>query len=509
MEFNSYIWQLYKNSPEGLLAIQTYSNLLEQITKGKFELKLSNLTYDVAEWAWEFTDIVIGDYSSTEVKSILEAESIFNEIAAGFPVTLYDEETAKQEDVVLDRADLLNLLTELSVGLYTCFPEYYFPYFFRRHFYLLKQICDTFNIPLPELPKKKHLEKRLAYYFELCRVFYEFRKNRNLSPAELCAFLYSFAPNFISQEADNGLPKPMKVWIVGGGINNNGDPEFLDNANKDTISTWQGNIDTRRGDIVLVYCLAPRSYIHSIWRAKTDGYIDPFYYFYNQIWVCDPIKTPPVTYEDLRKDPVLSQNSLVRSSMQGLNGRRFSYREYEAILKIMERKGQDLSLLPRIDTILDTGDDEAFLKDERDVEIHLVEPLLEKLGYKNNDWTRQMAVRMGSGEKIYPDYAFFTKQNKGEEQARMIVEAKYRIKAQKELFKAYWQAKSYALRLQSVVFVIAAVEGVWIFTLEKTGFNFDKHIHKTWKEIYHPDIFPNILDLIGRQVIKNIRSSNI
>ncbi len=508
MELSSYIWQLYKNSPEGSLAVQAYSNLFEQILEGEFKLTLANVPLKISDLTWEFTNIVIGDYSNKEIKSIVEAGNVLNEIASGFPVTFYDEDKGTEEEVLLTHADLLKWLTELSVGLYMCSPEYYFPYFFQTHFYLFEQICAEFNIPLPELPKKRHIGKRLMYYFELCQVLYEFRKNHNFSPAELCAFLYSFAPNFISLETENELPRPMKVWIVGGGINNNGDPEFLDSAKDDTISNWQGNVDTRRGDIVLVYCLAPRSSIHSVWRAKTDGFIDPFMYFYSQIWLCNLIKTVPVTYEDLRNDPLLSQHSLVRSSMQGLNGRRFNFREYEAILQIMERKGQDISILPRITPILEVDDDETILKDERDVEIHLVEPLLKKLGYENDDWTRQMPVRMGSGEKIYPDYAFFAKRNKGEEQSKMVLEAKYRLKTQKELFKAYWQAKSYALRLQARVFVIAAVEGIWIFSLTKTGFDFEKHEYKTWKEIYQPDIFSNLLDEIGKLTIKKAKNNN-
>jgi hypothetical protein len=508
MQFNSYIWKLYKNSPEGKLAIPTYSSLFNRITNGTFELTLANLPFKVADYTWEIANIIMNGSSGADVKDIFEAENLFSEIAGGFPVTFCDKEKGIEEEVVLSHTNLLYYLTELSVGLYNNFPEYFFPYFFRMQFYLLEQIFDTFGIPLPELPKKNHFDKRLAYYFELCRVLYEFRKNHNLSPEELCAFLYSFAPNFISLESDNILPKPMKVWIVGGGINNNGDPEFLDNADESTISIWQGHVDTRKGDIVLVYCLAPRSSIHSVWRAKTDGYIDPFFHFYNQIWVCSPIKTTPVTYQDLLTDPILSQNGLVKSSMQGLNGRQFTFREYEAILKIMERKGQDISALPRIDIILDPGGNE-LLKDEREVEINLVEPMLRKFGYENDDWTRQMAVRMGSGEKIYPDYAFFAKQNKGEEQAIMILETKYRIKTQYELYKAYWQAKSYALRLQSKVFIIAAVEGIWVFVLEKTGFTFDKFVHKTWKEIYHPDTFPTIIDLVSKQSLKRIKNSGI
>lgn len=505
MEFNSYIWQLYKNSSEGSEAIRCFTNLSEEIESGKFKLMLAGRSFDVSDGEWEISQLVVDDYWNTKIKSISEAEDLFIQIASGFPITFYNETDGTQDDVVLAHADLLEWLTELSVGLYACFPEYYFPYFFVRKFDLLKQICDTFSIPIPELPIKKHFDKRFAYYFELCRVFYEFRKNKNLSAAELCAFLYSFAPNFIELETDPELPQPMRVWIVGGGVNNNGDPEFLDSVEEKTISSWQGNVNTRRGDIVLVYCLAPRSYIHSIWRAKTDGFIDPFYSFYSQVWLCNPIKTAHVTYEELRNDPLLSQNGVVKSSMQGINGRRFNYEEYEAILKIMERKGQDISILPRLNVIYDVSEEENLPKDERDVEVRLVEPLLEKLGYEPDDWTRQMAVRMGSGEKIFPDYAFFSKQNKGEEQARMILETKYRIKSDKDLFKAYCQAKSYALRLQSSVFVIAAVEGVWIFVLEKSGFALEKHTHKTWKEIYHPDALSGIVDIIGKRIVKNAK----
>ena len=498
MEFNTYIWQLYKNSSEGCEAIKCFTNLSDEIELGKFKLTMAGNSLDVSDGIWEFSQVVVEKYLDTKIKDISEAEDLFNQIADGFPVTFYDEENGKQEDTVLGHADLLDWLMELSTGLYFCFPEYFFPYFFDSRFDLLKQICDIFGIPIPKLPGKQRFDKRFAYYFELCQVFYEFRKNRNLSSAELCAFLYSFAPNFISMESDSELPQPLRVWIVGSGINNNGDPEFLDSVEESSVAGWQGNVDTRRGDIVLIYCLSPRSYIHSIWRAKADGFIDPFFYFYTRVWLCNPIKTAHVTYADLRNDPLLSQNGLVKSSMQGLNGRRFNYQEYEAILKIMERKGQDISILPRLDVIYDVDEEENLPKDERDVEVCFVEPLLMKLGYEPDNWTRQMAVRMGSGERVFPDYAFFPKQNRGEEQARMILETKYRIRSQKDLFKAYCQAKSYALRLQSSVFVIAAVEGVWIFVLEKNGFTLEKHIHKTWKEIYHPDTFCNILDLVGK-----------
>lgn len=53
------------------------------------------------------------------------------------------------------------------------------------------------------------------YYWSLCEVFYRFRAENELSPAELCAFLYDFAPNFMPQkEAD--VPQPTQAWCIGG-----------------------------------------------------------------------------------------------------------------------------------------------------------------------------------------------------------------------------------------------------------------------------------------------------
>jgi hypothetical protein len=120
MEFNSYVWQLYINSPEGSLAIQTYSDLLEKITREEFALTLGNLPFGVSERAWEFTSIIVEGYSDAEVKDISDAQDLFNEIASGFPVTIYNEEDGTEKEVELDHADLLAWLTELSVGLYTC-----------------------------------------------------------------------------------------------------------------------------------------------------------------------------------------------------------------------------------------------------------------------------------------------------------------------------------------------------------------------------------------------------
>jgi hypothetical protein len=135
----------------------------------------------------------------------------------------------------------------------------------------------------------------------------------------------------------------------------------------------------RRGDVLLMYNVTPHKRTHSIWRAITDGFIDPFDYSYTLVWIGHPIKTKPVTFKEMKAHPLLAQNAAVRTHMKGPHSGPFTLEEYDAILEIMASKGQDISLLPRPQTVPLPPSIE--LDDERDVEVHLVEPLLERLGY--------------------------------------------------------------------------------------------------------------------------------
>ncbi len=71
----------------------------------------------------------------------------------------------------------------------------------------------------------------------------------------------------------------------------------------------------------------------------------------------------------------------------------------------------------------------------------------------------------------------------------------------KALFEAYCQAKSYALRLQTKAFILVAKEGLWIFSLKHNNYDFNKFVHYSWNELQHPDIFHQILLLIGKKTI--------
>jgi hypothetical protein len=328
-------------------------------------------------------------------------------------------------------------------------------------------------------------------------VWQDFRLLYGLSPVEMCAFLYDFALQFTTSEDASELPDPSRVWFVPCGAENF---DRVDKTSADTILPWSGNPDVRRGDILMMYQSKPRSCIDSVWRASSDGFFDPFYSFAGSIILCKRIKTQPVMYAELRQHPLLGKKSAVRARFQGPSSNTaFSAEEYEAILKIMDGKGQDISSLPRIK--VSNYSPPGKLLTERDVEEDLIEPFLRRLEFKESDWVRQMSVKMGRGERNYPDYAFGANPKRGEESAKMILESKFQLSAQSDLKEAFYQTKSYALRLQSKFMAMAAREGVWVFPQDNGNFNIKKFVHKSWAELNHRDHFHKILQLIGRNKI--------
>ena len=62
---------------------------------------------------------------------------------------------------------------------------------------------------------------------------------------------------------------------------------------------------------------------------------------------------------------------------------------------------------------------------------------------------------------------------KGKEKAKIILEAKYSINSDKQLDDAFFQARSYGLRLQSKKTILAERDFVWLY--EKINGDFDQN----------------------------------
>ncbi|MCK5073658.1 MAG: hypothetical protein KAQ98_09550 [Bacteriovoracaceae bacterium] len=215
---------------------------------------------------------------------------------------------------------------------------------------------------------------------------------------------------------------------------------------------------------------------------------------------------PHIRFSEIAKHPLLGKKPIVRGKFQAATGSTFSIEEYDAILELMKSKDFDVDILPmpsRIEKALTLE-----LNNERDVEIMLLEPLLEKLGFTENDWIRQFVVRMGRGQRNYPDYVLGGNPKHGEETAVALVECKYHIDRQATLIDAFRQAKSYALRLQSELFVLADKQGVWIFLKRKNEFSCDNYHYKNWTELSNPDVLHELSLVIGKRVINNLISKS-
>lgn len=521
MEFNRFVWNLYRDSQEGRAAIErdiaefvepnmhsrraafafplAHQEILndEFLENGTHWIEDVNLRQLIKEYAVEQT-----------ITSLDEAENLFTDIADEGVTWLVDDDDGKNFRADFGGGnvdpeyywDVLSHIDGLSAGLHDAHPEFFIPYLFPRRFDKFQKICYFFGISLPEMPGKLQKRERALYYLGVNRVLYNFRKTHELSPKEFNAFLYDFAPKNIVVRESSELPPPSRVWFVIGGGKKNGDFDFLDAIDKSSSSYWQGNLETRRGDIILMWCASPRSHLHSIWRALDEGFNDPYFYYYSMIRVGDPTKITPIPFSEFSKHSLFGQKPAVRAHFQGTSGKAFSVDEYVAICELLQQQGFDISILPSPPA----GEEfpVAGLENERDVELKLLEPLLRNLGFAETDWIRQFSIRMGRGERNYPDYLLGADPRAGEERAIAVIECKFDINTNKDLKEAFIQAKSYALRLQAKALALAARRGLWIFQGRSDGFSIDHFTFKTWSELSHPDVLHEVSLALGKRVIE-------
>ena len=330
----------------------------------------------------------------------------------------------------------------------------------------------------------------------------EFRRYLNLKPNEFAAFIYDFGVKSLKKIKKDELPQPAKVWFVGAG---DWDYEFLDNADESSTDTWgAGNERIKSGDIIIMYCTNPRKCIHSIWRAISDSFINPFAYYYYLVNIGFPMKINPIGFQTLASNSILKENSTVKAKMQGLNGKPLNQNEYSELIRLIKESGIDTSDFPKLTRYNHSTEN---INDERDVEIILIEPLLKRIGLTNDDWMRQMPIRMGRGVRYFPDYAVFFNCKRGEETAKIIIEAKYEILTDKQLEEAYIQAKSYAIRLQSYLFIIADKNCLYLFEPIKNSFELANKKNYLWSDLDAPDVFHSFKERFNKWKITNLKKA--
>ena len=477
MQFTKFLLDNYLATEEGAKALAFFQNLPKYAAAGDPDgrikrfinsLLLSPLAGEWYKFGYEISEYDYADFGEFSTAVTADLHKIVT------------EEGCTYRELVQD-------ITSISLAFYAESQQFAFPYLYPVHFFRVEEICETFGILLPPLPPKTNYEEKCLYYLKLCKVFHEFRLQHGLSPQEFCVFFYSFAQHFISKPLSEEVPRPLKSYLVG--ANANEDHQYLQNVSSSSIHYWQGNTDTRPGDIVLMYELAPYSHISSILRAVSPGYDDPFRFWPGVVWLGRPVPIPPVSLEELKADPVWSYKGLVKANMQGVSGRGCSREEYAALLDILQQKGFDITTLPALPELADSPD--IPLTCERDVEQYLLEPFLRQLGHTEKDWLRQMPLRMGRGIRYYPDYVIHAETERGNERGAFVCEAKFRIVSEKQRREAFEQAKSYARRLECRGLLLAACEGIWL-SFARDNFAFEKMEFLDWQALAEPDMLHRV-----------------
>lgn len=484
MKFSQYTWNLYKQTPEGQKAIKEFEEassndtLMDLVFKynPRIKLWLDNvkarvLIADFCEFMWCYN---IEEFPDKErPKTLEEAKRYYEDvISRGY---LEDRETVILRD---DFNTMLNNMVWISFLMYYFSPEFYFPNIFVFRFFDLKKIADAFDIELSPTPKKPDYKARCMYYWKLCEVFYQFRTDNNLSPAELCAFLYDFAPNFTPKEKTE-IPNPAQVWCIGGMISSE--------EKKIDTPFWQANPETKKGDILIHYETSPISAITCIWIAQADGVIDPFFHYYSNTYIGNKIDIPHISLKELQSDEYFSKHPLIRKKFQGINGWPMSSEDYTELLRMIKAKGFDIDTLPKL--YAPTLPKNISIVHERDVETQLLEPLLNSMEwFEHTDFISQLPIHAGRGHRIYPDYALHYDNKPDEEKAKVLIEAKLYMKNNQDIEEAFLQARSYARLLESSVIVLCDKQCMIVYE-KKESFDRDRYTKYYWGDLENPDKF--------------------
>ena len=472
MKFCSYTWSLYKQTAIGIERIEYFSDAKGYALFKDYCPHANFIPEDLYnDWLENIYCYGVSEYDRPT--SLNEAKEIYTSL-----ISLGIRIEGRQWLPANDFKNMLGIIQPMSYVLSQFAPEYFFPYLFLCRIFELNKIADFFNIDLPNIPKRADYKGRCMYYWNLCEVFYQFRKENGLSPEELCAFLYDFAPNNSTNEKID-IPKPSQAWFIGGRLY----AEDKSLASK----FWQSSPDTKKGDILVHYETSPVSSITCIEISLTDGVIDPLFRYYGCIYIGNRLNIPHITLKELQTDEYFSKHPLVRKNFQGVNGCSMSSEDYSELLRMIKAKGFDTDVLPKL--YAPTLPKGIVIEYEHDVEQLLLEPLLNSMGwYENKDFIRQLPIQAGRGHRVFSDYALHYDNKRDEEKAKVLIEAKLHMKNNQEIEEAFLQARSYACLLESTIIVLCDKQCLIVYE-KKDSFDRDSYKKYYWEELENPDIF--------------------
>ncbi len=508
---NKSFWTLFKNSDEGRRAIDLFNPEGKQDAEwiqGIFSIfKKFEPDADVSllvEFLYliEDNNILFGWEDIPSIEEYFKDFEVFLVDAnSDGKLAIVDDRPIWKKDDYRQKAEGMHVI---STMLFAHYHPFFVPMLYPRRFDVFRRNCEVLGIELPSIPKVRDYFQFLLYYLDICNAVETFRSKNNLTPSEVCACIYYYAPMELDSDGikEMELPRPTNIWLTGASKQ---DIKMLEERNMEYTGTWACNEKTRPGDIVVLYATAPYSCIHSIWRAKTGGRFCPFDHFHCRTTVTDGVKVPAISLKELKEDPVFGAQKMMNNNLQGINGRELPPKAYEALVGMIKGKGVDISQIPVLFENRDWNPGE--IRDEHDVEEKILIPCLLQLGYKESDWTRQLKLKAGRSEKAIPDFVFFASGESHAENAPLVIEAKKGnlLASDIERDKAYRQARSYAKMLESNTLAICDANRIIVYQRQKNDkFDyslsaFESHWSVLWGD---SEVFAMLNKLIGAEEMK-------
>lgn len=500
--FNKFVWDTYLRAGGDDIARNFERFIKNEITKKSsndyidmiYEFRnfycASKLNLDYyMQVLKDFFDDVLGDGVTYGCATVIEmpedTEYSIEDVLVQLHNGINYDNSMRENDIF---AEFSEEIEYYSTFLFIVFPDVFIPYYFRCNFNVLHSITKEFGIELPPIPAKNNYKARFYYYGEICTALCNFRVENNMSPYELLAFLYDFAPKYIGGKESyivRELPEPKSAYFIGAKASD----EF-DTDDEEEVTAWQSNPDTRAGDMIVMYRRTPISAIDSVWRSVSVGFNDPFFYYYRCTYISNCKRVNQISQKQLVNDEIFKNLPIVRKNMQGINGVELLPSYYNHLMNLADAD------VPRLQYSEIEGD--ITFTNEKDVENKLVKELLKKLGYSEEEYVQQLQIRVGNHNyKLIPDFVILPVVSNGHYSASFLIEAKLSIPTMSALEEVKIQARSYAKQLGAKYSVIASKEKVWI-TVAKDDYS-QTIFEATWSEMNNSDTFYELFKLLGKE----------
>lgn len=512
-------WERYKNSSEGQEVIAAFNRIttpectpedMLAIIK-RFNPEFSKNTSKKEEEqqlkALIFYDNIVKDYlpkSDSEWDNIKHGE-LFGALTHHFAVE--DENVSIFDAPQIGFKKILSNNIFLSTVLSSYMPEYFIPNLFVMQFIYFKKMAEKYEFNLPEkTPLRSDYRGRWLYYIDVCNAIATFSVDNDLQDfGELCAFLFDYELTNIKEEMEAEHNKPMpfvpeQAWIL---VGNYGEGE---RTMKDGV--WQSNQLTSKGDIMLFYEKSPVKKLNAVWTALEDGFIDPFGPYYSYSIIGNKIEIPneqAITFEEFKNSEYFkkenrgSEGNFVSKNFQDVSGWQVTSADYAEIMRMLEAKGFDTSVLPSL------YEPKQFHRpdiiNEKDVEEKLLKPLLDEMGLEYHQQVEFPAGHSTTGHKMEkrPDFCLHMSGSGSQLTTKVVIEVKYWMKDNADIEKTFDQGVTYAKWGEAQVLVLCDKNQIRVYVRNKHGKFEMKRPRLLWEDMQKLEKFNELKRLLSKK----------